>query len=253
MLEFKDLRAGYEGIEKLHGLNTTFESGRLTAIIGPNGCGKSTLIKCAAGLMTLYGGNILLDGNDIRRLSEKERAKRIAYMPQSRIVPDISVARLVAHGRYPHMKWGQNLSREDNELISAAINRVNLSEKAHCPVSNLSGGERQKAYLAMMLAQQTPAMLLDEPTAHLDIASQFELMDLLKSLSKEGRCVAVVLHDLALALEYADSVLLMEDGRIAAKGTPGEIYQSKEIHRVFAVKTGRTDDGKYVFYPDRQA
>lgn len=252
MLEFKDLRAGYEGIEKLHGLNTSFKAGRLTVVIGPNGCGKSTLIKCAAGLMNPYGGSIFLKGNDIRRLSEKERARRIAYMPQSRIVPDISVARLVAHGRYPHMKWGQNLTRDDNALISAAINLVNLSEKSHCPVGNLSGGERQKAYLAMMLAQQTPLMLLDEPTAHLDIASQFELMELLKSLSREERCVVVVLHDLALALEYADSVLLLNDGRIAAEGTPEEIYQSREIHRVFAVKTGRTADGKYVFYPTGQ-
>lgn len=252
MLEFKDLRAGYEGIEKLHGLTTSFKAGQLTAIIGPNGCGKSTMIKCAAGLMNPYGGNILLEGNDIRRLSEKERAKRIAYMPQSRIAPDISVARLVAHGRYPHMKWGQSLGRKDNDLINDAIRRVNLSEKVHCLVSNLSGGERQKAYLAMMLVQQTSIMLLDEPTSHLDISSQFELMELLKSLSNEGRCVAVVLHDLALALEYADSILLINEGRIAAEDTPESIYQSKEIHRVFNVRIDRTNDEKYVFYPTRQ-
>lgn len=252
MLEFKNLRAGYDGTEKLHGISAKLEPCKLTAIIGPNGCGKSTLLKCAAGLLKPAEGEILLNNKNLQSIPEKERGKYISYMPQSRIAPDISVKQLVTHGRYPHLKWGQSLRREDRDIIEAAIERVKLTKLAKKPVSRLSGGERQRAYLAMMLAQETPVMLLDEPTTYLDLSSQFALMELLQELRSEGRCIAVVLHDLALALECTDAILLMQRGDLVSSGTPDVIYQSGRIQGVFNIGIKQSDDQKYIFYANRQ-
>ena len=252
MLEFRELRAAYDGVETLHGVSAHLAPGKLTAIIGPNGCGKSTLMKCAVGLMKPSGGEILLNGQPLSVIPEKERARHLSYMPQSRIAPDISVRHLVIHGRYPHLKWGQSLRREDREIVQAAIERVKLGALVNRPVSRLSGGERQRAYLAMMLAQQTAVMLLDEPTAYLDLSSQFALMELLRALCREGRSVILVLHELSLALEYTDSLLLMERGRLVAAGSPEEVYRSGQIQRVFSIDVRRTSDNKYLFYREKQ-
>ena len=252
MLEFRELRAAYDGVETLHGVSAHLAPGKLTAIIGPNGCGKSTLMKCAVGLMKPSGGEILLNGQPLSVIPEKERARHLSYMPQSRIAPDISVRHLVTHGRYPHLKWGQSLRREDREIVQAAIERVKLGALVNRPVSRLSGGERQRAYLAMMLAQQTAVMLLDEPTAYLDLSSQFALMELLRALCREGRSVILVLHELSLALEYTDSLLLMERGRLVAAGSPEEVYRSGQIQRVFSIDVRRTSDNKYLFYTEEQ-
>ncbi len=252
MLEFRELRAAYDGVETLHGVSAHLAPGKLTAIIGPNGCGKSTLMKCSVGLMKPSGGEILLNGQPLSVIPEKERARHLSYMPQSRIAPDISVRHLVTHGRYPHLKWGQSLRREDREIVQAAIERVKLGALVNRPVSRLSGGERQRAYLAMMLAQQTAVMLLDEPTAYLDLSSQFALMELLRALCREGRSVILVLHELSLALEYTDSLLLMERGRLVAAGSPEEVYRSGQIQRVFSIDVRRTSDNKYLFYTEEQ-
>ena len=252
MLEFRELRAAYDGVETLHGVSAHLAPGKLTAIIGPNGCGKSTLMKCAVGLMKPSGGEILLNGQPLSVIPEKERARHLSYMPQSRIAPDISVRHLVTHGRYPHLKWGQSLRREDREIVQAAIERVKLGALVNRPVSRLSGGERQRAYLAMMLAQQTAVMLLDEPTVYLDLSSQFALMELLRALCREGRSVILVLHELSLALEYTDSLLLMERGRLVAAGSPEEVYRTGQIQRVFSIDVRRTSDNKYLFYTEKQ-
>ncbi len=252
MLEFRELRAAYDGVETLHGVSAHLAPGKLTAIIGPNGCGKSTLMKCSVGLMKPSGGEILLNGQPLSVIPEKERARHLSYMPQSRIAPDISVRHLVTHGRYPHLKWGQSLRREDREIVQAAIERVKLGALVNRPVSRLSGGERQRAYLAMMLAQQTAVMLLDEPTAYLDLSSQFALMELLRALCREGRSVILVLHELSLALEYTDSLLLMERGRLVAAGSPEEVYRTGQIQRVFSIDVRRTSDNKYLFYTEKQ-
>lgn len=251
MLQFDNLCAGYDGVERLHGISARLRPGRLTAIIGPNGCGKSTLLKCAAGLLKPICGAVLLEGRGLASIPERERARRISYMPQSRLTPELTVRQLAAHGRYPHLRWGQSLSPADREIIDGALRRTELPGLADRPVGSLSGGERQRAYLAMMLAQQTPVMLLDEPTTYLDLSAQFSLMELLRGLCREGRCAAVVLHDLALALEYADEVLLMEAGRLAIQGTPAEVHASGALERVFGVEV-RVPDGHYVFSPKGQ-
>lgn len=251
MLRFENLCAGYDGQERLHSLSASIAPGRLTVVIGPNGCGKSTLLKCAAGLLRTSSGRVLLDGCDLAALSGKARAQKIAYMPQSRLTPEISVRQLTAHGRYPHLKWGQNLTEADRRSIRRAMERAEILPHADRMVSRLSGGERQRAYLAMMLAQETPVMLLDEPTTYLDLSSQFALMELLRALCAEGRAALVALHDLALALEYADDVLLMRKGCLAAQGTPEEIYQTGGLQAVFGVEVARPD-GRYVFSRRRQ-
>ena len=248
MLQFDCLRAGYGGVEKLHDLTFALSEGRLTAIIGPNGCGKSTLLKCAARLMEPMGGSILLDGRPLAEYGERERARRVSYMPQSRLIPDTSVRHLVSHGRYPYLGWGRGLSREDREIIDRALARTGLEAYAQRGVRELSGGERQRAYLAMMLAQQAKMMLLDEPATYLDLSGQFQLMRLLRELCSEGHGVAVVMHDLALALECADEILLMRGGALVACGAPGDVYASGAIEEVFGVRIRRTEDGKYLFY-----
>lgn len=246
MIRFDGLRAGYDGVERLHGLSCALPKGRLTALIGPNGCGKSTLVKCAAGVLKPSGGAIFWDDMPYSGLDRRELARRVAYMPQSRPAPEMTVMQLAAHGRYPHQKWGRSLTAADREIVRDALARAGAEKTADRMVSSLSGGERQRAYLAMMLAQQTDALLLDEPTTYLDLGGQFALMDMLLELRGEGRTIVAVLHDLALALEYADHVLLMRDGRLVQAGAPEKIFDSGSLGEVFGVEVDRLG-GKYVF------
>ena len=248
-LRFEELRAGYGGEQRLHGVTCEARAGRLTALIGPNGCGKSTMIKCAAGLLRPTGGAVYVGGDAAASLSPRALAARVSYMPQTRLTPSIPARRLVAHGRYPHLRWGRELSREDREIVRASMARAGALENADRLVSELSGGERQRVYLAMMLAQQAPAMLLDEPAAHLDPGAQFQLMELLSSLRDEGRAVVVVLHELSLALEYADDVLLMREGRIAAAAAPDALVASGAMEDVFGVRIERTASGRCALAP----
>lgn len=240
------LRAGYDGQEKLHGVDLDLAPGRLTAVVGPNGCGKSTLVRCLAGQLAPTGGEITLTGEALSRVNPALRARKIAYMPQSRLVPEISVGQLVLHGRYPHLKWGQRPGAKDRQIAEEAIGLAGLSDRADAPVSQLSGGERQRAYLAMMLAQQAQVMLLDEPTAYLDLSRQFELLALLRKLCEEGLCVLAVLHDLGLAMSFADDLIVMDGGRIAQRGSARQIYDSGVLERVFSVRV-RAVDGQYLF------
>jgi len=247
MIRFDGLCAGYDGTQRLHDVCCTVPEGKLTALIGPNGCGKSTLMKCAAGLLKPMKGRALLGGVPLGEYSRRELARKISYMPQSQPVPDVPVRQLAAHGRYPHLKWGRSMTDADREIVRSAMARAGVEAHADRSVARLSGGERQRACLAMMLAQQTPLMLLDEPAAHLDLGSQFRLMDLLCELRSEGRTVVLVLHDLALALEYADTLLLMQSGRLIQAGTPDEICASGWLQEIFDVEVERTGKGKYVF------
>lgn len=252
MIRIDGLRAGYDRHEKLHGLTTDIPAGRLTALVGPNGCGKTTLLRCIAGLMRPVSGEIWLDDARLSAFSDRERARRIAYMPQNRSVPEITVRQLAAHGRYPHLRWGGSLSEKDEEIIRLAMDRTGTAQHADRPLTELSGGERQNAYLAMMLAQQADIMLLDEPTTYLDLNAQFRLMRLLRGLSGEGKTVAAVLHDLPLAMEYADHVLLMQEGKVVASGTPEQVCDSGALDSVFGVETLRTADGGVRFIEIRK-
>src|SRR5699024_10150877 len=197
----------------------------VTAIVGPNGCGKSTVLRGLARLLRPTAGQVLLDGTDIHRLPTKTVAKRVGLLPQSPIVPEgITVAELVARGRHPHHGLLHQWSREDDEVVADSLERTHTTKLAGRPADQLSGGQRQRVWLAMALAQRTGLLLLDEPTSFLDIAHQVEVLDLVRDLSvQDGTTVVMVLHDLPLAARYADHLIAMREGAILAQGRPREV------------------------------
>lgn len=250
MIETKDLRAGYGGREVLHGVSLAFPPGRVTAIAGPNGCGKSTLLRAVLGMVQHMGGQVLFDGVPAEELSSRDIAQRAAYMPQDRPVPSISVRRMALHGRFPYLSYPRHYRREDYDIVDAALRRADALELADRPLPELSGGQRQRAYLAMVLAQGAGTVFMDEPTAFLDIRHQFGVMDTARSLAGDGRAVAIVTHDLALALRQADRLAIMQDGRLRMLGSPDEVFESGAVDEVFGVRLRRVDtpDGPQYYF-----
>ena len=245
MVEIRQLCAGYHDRRVLNGMDLTIPGGKLTVILGPNGCGKSTLLKVLCGILPVESGEILLDGENAKTFSQRALAQRVAYLAQSRHVPDITVRRLVLHGRFPYLGYPRRYRKEDYAHADRAMEAMGISDLADTPLQNLSGGQRQKVYIAMALAQDTPVVLLDEPTTYLDISHQLQMMDHARSLTEQGKTVVMILHDLPHAFRTADHMVLMENGTVSVEGTPEEIYASGAVDRIFAVKLGRaqTDDG----------
>lgn len=239
MLEAKNLSAGYPGRAVLAGVSLAARPGRVLALLGPNGCGKSTLLRTMAGLLPPLGGEVLLDGR--RDYSPRQAAQRVAYLPQSRTAPNITVRRLVLHGRFPYLSYPRRYGREDYEAVDRALAAADALDLADRPLPELSGGQRQKAYLAMALAQETEAILMDEPTTFLDIRHQLEVLALVRRLAEEGRGVVLVLHDLCLALTAADDVAVLGEGRLLALGGPEAVYQSRVLERVMGVRLDRSE------------
>jgi len=240
MIRFEHLCAGYDGVEMLHDIGLCVPEDKFTALIGPNGCGKSTLIKAAAGILKPLSGTITLNGADIYTMPPKALAKVLSYMPQSRPVPEMTVGQLVAHGRYPHLKWGRSLQAEDKRIIRSAMEMTDTLPFASKRLDRLSGGERQRAYLAMMLAQQAPVMLLDEPATYLDLKAQFDMLALIRRLAAGGSTVLAVMHDITHALEYADHILLMDSGRITFSGAPDRLLVSGMLESAFGIRIERS-------------
>ena len=250
MIALRDLRAGYPGRTVLEGVSLDFRPGEVLAILGPNGCGKSTLLRTAGGLLPRAGGEILVDGVPLERLSARETARRIAYLPQSRSTPNITAGRMVLHGRFPYLSYPRRYRKEDREMVKRALDWVGAGELASRPLSELSGGQRQKVYLAMALAQDTLTILMDEPTTYLDVSCQLEVMALARRLAEEGRAVVMVLHDLSLALRFAHRAALLCGGRVRQLGTPEELFEGCALEEVMGVTLGRveTEDGWRYFY-----
>jgi len=224
----------------LSGIDLTLESGRIYGLVGPNGSGKSTLMKIMARQHAATGGKLMLEGKDASTWSGREFARKIAYMPQFTPATDgMTVRELVALGRFP---WHGTLGRfgkADHALVDDAISRTDLEEFADRPVANMSGGERQRAWIAMMLAQNASCLLLDEPTSALDLAHQASMLSLVESLSHErGLTVVIVLHDINLAARHCDEIIALNRGRISAKGTPEEIMQAERLQSIFGVGMG---------------
>ena len=184
MLEARNLSAGYPGRAVLAGVSLAARPGRVLALLGPNGCGKSTLLRTMAGLLPPLGGEVLLDGR--RDYSPRQAAQRVAYLPQSRTAPNITVRRLVLHGRFPYLSYPRRYGREDYAAVDRALAAADALDLADRPLPELSGGQRQKAYLAMALAQETEAILMDEPTTFLDIRHQLEVLALLRQAADQG-------------------------------------------------------------------
>jgi len=241
MLEIRHLNAGYSGELVLRGVSAQFPAGKVTAILGPNGCGKSTLLKTICGILSAADGEICLNGEDLSTLSRRDLAKIVSYLSQNRQIPDITVRRLVLHGRFPYLAYPRRYRREDHAAAEAAMEQMGIMELADHLLSRLSGGQRQKAYIAMALAQDTPVILLDEPTTYLDIRHQLQMMRQARELAEQGKTVVMVVHDLAHALAVADHVVLMESGHVVMQGTAEEVYASGRIETVFRVRLGRVE------------
>jgi len=240
VLELKAVSAGYPGRTVLEDVTLSIRPGKLLVLLGPNGCGKSTLLRTVPGLLPALKGEVLLDGRPLRTYAPKEAARRIAYLPQSRTVPSITARRMVLHGRFPYLSYPRRCRREDYAAADRALELADAADLADRPLPELSGGQRQKVYLAMALAQETETILLDEPTTYLDVRHQLEVLDLVRRLAAEGRAVVLVLHDLCLALALADEIAVLGSGGLLALEPPEEIYQSRILERVMGVRLDRS-------------
>lgn len=218
------------------GLSVGIADGSFTVIVGPNACGKSTLLRALSRLLVPASGQIILDGREIGERPAKEVARRLGLLPQSASAPDgITVADLVARGRYPHQSFLRQWSKADEAAVADAMRATRVDGLAARAVDELSGGQRQRVWIAMVLAQETPILLLDEPTTFLDIAHQIELLDLLAELNAQGRTVVAVLHDLNQACRYASHLVAMKDGVLVAEGNPAEIVTAELVETVFGL------------------
>ena len=235
MIELEKVTSGYGKKNILHSASVRFEKGKLTSIIGINGCGKSTLLKAAIGVLPHSSGIIRVDGIDITSLKDKERAKKIAYLAQGKNAPDMTVGEMVLHGRFPHLTYPQIYSAEDRRIAFEAMERMSISKLCDVPVSSLSGGIRQKAFVAMALAQKSDYILLDEPTTFLDISHQLELMKVLRELACSDRGIVTVMHDLPMAFKYSDIISVMCSGEVCISDTPEAICSSGIIKEIFGV------------------
>lgn len=233
-LSAKNLSVGYSDHFILNDLSVAIPDGSFTAIIGPNGCGKSTLLRTLCRLLSPKIGNVFLDQKPISTYPTAEVAKIIAFLPQRTLPPEgISVGELVARGRFPHQGFFKQWSRTDEMAVLQALTDVKMLDFAEKTISQLSGGQCQRVWVAMALAQETPIMLLDEPTTFLDIAHQIDLMELLCELNKKGRTIVAVLHDLNHASRYANNIIAMKNGKIVASGKPSDTLTVELIKTIF--------------------
>lgn len=236
-LHAEGLRLGYGSRTVVNGVSVQIPPGRITMIVGPNACGKSTFLRGLARLLGPTAGAVYLDGKDIHSLPSRQVATRLGILPQSPIAPEgITVVDLVGRGRHPHQGWFRQWTPADDEAVAAALTATGTLELAERPVDELSGGQRQRVWIAMALAQRTDILLLDEPTTYLDVAHQVEVLDLLADLNAtEGTTVVAVLHDLNLACRYADHLLAMKDGRVVAEGPPADVVDEQMVTELFAM------------------
>ncbi|MGE3962215.1 MAG: ABC transporter ATP-binding protein [Dehalococcoidia bacterium] len=236
------------------GLEVELPEGAVTAIVGPNACGKSTLLRALSRLLTPSTGEVLVDGVVAGDLHRRVFAQRVGLLPQAPSAPmDVTVEELVAAGRSPYQRWYRQWSAEDEASVEAALLATNTDGLRDRPVDALSGGQRQRVWLAMALARRTPVMLLDEPTTYLDIAHQVEVLDLVRQLNRRERStVVMVLHDLSQACRYADHVVVMKDGGVVATGHPSDVITQDLVRSVFGVEASVVVDqatGRPLVFP----
>lgn len=239
MIELHKLAAGYPERRVLERVSLQFPDGQITVLAGPNASGKTTLLRTILGLEPRLEGEIFLDGTAQTDLTARELALRVSYLPQSRPVPNITAGRMVLHGRFPHLGYPRRYRPEDWAMAKAALREAGAEELERQLMSRLSGGQRQRVYLAMLLAQDTRNVLLDEPTTYLDVAHQFRLLDCARRLADQGRAVVLVLHDLCLALRWADQLAVLDGGRLQMADSPERVFTSGILDQVFEVNVRR--------------
>lgn len=231
------LTTGYGERRVISELDVEIPDGSFTVIIGPNGCGKSTLLRSLVRLIRPTAGAVLLDGTDIAHTKTKQLAREIGLLPQTSLAPEgITVIDLVSRGRHPHQSALKRWSARDEQAVREALARTGLADLTTRVVDELSGGQRQRVWIAMALAQDTPLLLLDEPTTYLDIAHQIDVLDLCTSLHLEGRTLVAVLHDLNQAARYATHLVALHEGRIVARGASADVVTEELLHEVFGVR-----------------
>ncbi|KZX22134.1 ABC transporter ATP-binding protein [Rathayibacter tanaceti] len=227
------------------GLSLTVPTGAISVIVGANACGKSTLLRAMARLITPRNGAVLLDGQAIHRLPTRQVAQQVGLLPQTPIAPEgIAVSDLVARGRYPHRGFlGRGSGTDDDAIVEDALRATGTLELADRPVDELSGGQRQRVWIAMALAQRTDVLLLDEPTTYLDVSHQVEVLDLLTDLNRSrGTTIVIVLHDLNLAARYADHLFAVRAGALYASGAPAEVVTPETVRAVFGMESRVIED-----------
>ncbi len=236
MIELKSVSFSYGENPVFSNLSATFRPGTFYGIVGPNGCGKTTLIRLLAALNSPTAGELLLDGRPYGEYRRKELAKHLSLLPQSSRLPAVTAEELVSRGRYPHEGFAHRRTEADGIAVMNALAKSDATELAHRDLSTLSGGERQRVRLAFLLAQDTPYVFLDEPTTYLDISQRFSFMEQLNGLKNQGKCIVAVLHDLSLALRYCDTVAVLNQGNFSAFDSPQSLISSGILEEVFSVR-----------------
>ena len=235
-LEARSAHLAYDRRTVSTGVDVAVRDGSFTVVVGPNACGKSTLLRAFARLLVPRSGNVLLDGRDLAAFAPKEAARSIGLLPQSSTAPEgITVAELVARGRYPHQGLFRQWTAADQAAVDEALAEADLVDLAEREVDELSGGQRQRVWVAMALAQRTPVLLLDEPTTYLDLAHQYDLLDLFARLHAGGTTIVAVLHDLGQAARYATDLVVMDGGDVVATGAPADVLTEELVERVFGL------------------
>ncbi len=236
-LHTESITLAYDTATVIEDLDMDVPEGKILSIVGPNGCGKSTLLRALARLMEPRGGSVYLDGTRISRLPTREVAKKLGILPQNPDAPEgLTVRELAAQGRYPHQSFLQQWSKKDERAVEDALNITGTTEFADRPLDTLSGGQRQRAWISMALAQETDTLILDEPTTFLDMAHQFEVLQLLDRLNRqEGRTILMVLHDLNNAARFSHHMIALRSGRIFASGSPKEVMTPEVLREVFSI------------------
>jgi len=243
-LAIENLSVGYGDRAVITHLDLQVPPGQVTAIVGANACGKSTLLRSMSRLLPPKGGQVLLDGKQVHRMPAKELARTLGLLPQSPIAPEgITVADLVGRGRHPHQRLLSRWSKADDMAVADALDATHTADLAERPVDELSGGQRQRVWIAMALAQQTDLLFLDEPTTFLDVSHQIEVLDLLTDLNhRRGTTIVMVLHDLNLAARYADQLIALADGTLYAAGSPHEVLTEDCVRAVFGLDSKVLED-----------
>ena len=256
-IALQQLSAGYHNRVVIDGIDLTIPQGRMTVLVGANGCGKSTLLGTIARMLQPLGGSVTLDGKSIHQQPTKAVARQLGILPQSPLLPEgLTAFELVSRGRFPWQGMMRQWSEADEQAVQQALELTGTTEFAHLPVDSLSGGQRQRCWIAMALAQQTPIILLDEPTTFLDLRYQVEILELLHDLTRyHGRTVVVVLHDLNFAVNYGDTLVFLRQGKLEGVIHEGQACTPALIKRVFDVEVQMSINpltGKPFFMPFRQ-
>ncbi|WP_097874975.1 ABC transporter ATP-binding protein [Streptomyces sp. ms184] len=243
-LRAEGLHLGYDDRAVVSGLDLAVPPGRITAIVGANACGKSTLLRALARLLAPRDGAVSLDGRALHSIPTRELAQQLGILPQSPVAPDgLTVIDLVNRGRSPHQTWWRQWTKADEQAVHDALAATGTTDLADRAVDELSGGQRQRAWIAMAVAQGTPVLLLDEPTTYLDLAHQIDVLDLVVDLNRrEGRTIVMVLHDLNQACRYADHVIAMKKGDVVAEGAPADVITAETVEDVFGLRCQVTTD-----------